>query len=464
MTDGELPAEEPKKSKGGGRLTQGPVGKKMLAITLPMIWGLIAVIGFNIADTYFVGQLGLQELAAISFAFPIVLTIISLGVGLSMGSSSVISRSVGAEGHDKARQHTTSALTLAFVVGILVGLLGLATMDPLFTAMGAPKEMLPLIKDYMTIWYLSVPLVIVPMTANGCMRGVGLATIPSMIMNLAALINVILDPLLIFGLWGFPRLEMEGAALATSISRALTLVAAVWILHRRERLIDWSVGSLKEIWAGWKAVLHIALPTSATQIMTPLASAIITALVATYGASAVAGFGVAQRLEAFSLIPLFALSASISPFIGQNWGARFYDRVREAMRLSFIGSLICGACAALVLIFFGDLLVAVFNTDKDVIAAGTLYLLTVPFSYGLLGIQLCASSAFNGQGKPTPALLLGAGRMFALYLPLAFLLSHFFGLQGVFVSAAIANSAVGILGYVMVRRACRTPEAASVTA
>ncbi len=426
------------------KLTEGKIFLQLFELTLPMVWGVFSVFAFSLADTYFVAQLGTNELAAMSFTFPVVAVLGSVAMGLGAGTSSVIARVIGEGNRQRVQRLTTDSLLLSLLIVIILAFGGLATINPLFTALGARQELLPLIGDYMKIWYLGMVFLVVPLVGNSAIRASGNTVVPSLIMTLAAATNTLLDPLLIFG-WGlFPALGIKGAALATTIARAGTLIAGLAFLHCRERLLVLTFPSLKGMVRSWGSLLSVGLPAAATNLISPLSVGLVTSLIARYGASAVAGFGLASRLEAFALIAPLALSASLGPFVGQNWGAQQYGRVKRALQLSFWFCLSWGALVAVLLGTAASEIAAWFDSDPAVVASTTVYLKLVPISYGALGIVFTASSAFNALGKPLPALGMSLARLLLFYVPLAYLGSQLFGLFGIFGAAVLSNGIVGL--------------------
>ncbi|MGB6165951.1 MAG: MATE family efflux transporter, partial [Geitlerinemataceae cyanobacterium] len=428
------------------------VAAQLLKLTLPMVWGVFAVIAFNLVDTYFVGQLGTAQLAAMSFTFPVVMTLGSLAMGLGIGASSVIARAIGEGDMSRVQRFTTNSLTLALTVVILFASLGLATIDPLFQALGAEPEVLPFIRQYMQIWYFGIVFLVVPMVGNSAIRAAGNTLTPSIIMTVAAATNIVLDPLLITGAWGFPRLELQGAAIATVISRAITLVAALLVLRFKENMLSTRLPDVEETLQCWKDILTVGLPAAAASTISPISIGVITSFLAGHGAVAVAGFGIASRMESFALIAVMALSASLGPFVGQNWGAHQFGRVRLALRQSFLFCMGWGLLMALVLALGGRSLSALFNPDPGVIAISTQYLWLVPISYGAAGVIQVASSAFNAMGKPIPSIVMTIFRMFVLYLPLAYIGSRVAGPTGIFAAALVSNLLVGLGAYWWTRK------------
>ena len=435
-------------------LTEGSVALKLIALTLPMVWGVFSVIAFNLADTYFVGQLGTLQLAAMSFTFPVVMVMGSLALGLGTGAASVISRAIGEGDRDRVQRLTTNSLTLSLLIVGVVILVGLATIDPLFELLGAGSEVMPYIREYMQIWYPGMIFLVVPMVGNSAIRAAGDTKIPSLIMTFAAIVNIALDPVFIFG-WAFvPSLGLKGAAIATVIGRSLTLIASLIVLHFRERMILWSLAGLRNFWQSWKEILYVGLPAASTNMITPISIGIITSLLATYSPEAVAGFGISSRVESFALIAFMALSATIGPFVGQNWGAKLYGRVNRSLHLSYLFCIGFGVLLAVVLAATSAQIVTLFDKNSEVVSTATRYLTLVPISYGTYGIFIVANAAFNALGKPLPALILTLSRMLVLYVPLAYFGSWLFGLNGIFAAACISNLIVGLIAIIWTRRSC----------
>jgi len=428
-------------------LTAGPVARVLMRLTLPMTFGMFSVIAFNLADTFFVGRLGTLELAALSFTFPVVMALGSLAVGLGVGASSVVAIAIGKGDRDTVRRLTTDSLILAvFVVSILV-VIGYLTIDPLFAALGAGPDILPLIREYMRVWYLGMGFVVVPMVGNGCLRAAGDTKTPSIIMMGMAALNFVLDPILIFGLAGFPALGIRGAAIATVAARALSLAAGLYFLHFRDGMLLLSGRSLAGIRSSWRRILEVALPVAAASIFAPLGMGVVTRLLSRFGPEAVAGYGVATRIEAFSLLVLIALSASIGPFVGQNWGAGKDGRVYEALKHSFRFCAGYGIAAAVLLALSGGWIAGLFNPDPRVTAVTALYLWVVPASYALEGILMVVRMSWNALGLAKRAAALTAGRYLALHVPLAWLGAVFLGLPGIFIAGALSNLVAGTAAY-----------------
>jgi putative MATE family efflux protein len=441
------------------RLVEGPVGRTLANLTGPMLIGIMAMIAFNLADTFFIGQLGTIELAAITFTFPVILILSSITQGLGVGASVVISMAIGEGDSHKFKRITTDSLILGLSFAIITSTIGLLTINPVFKMLGAETDVLPYVSEYMHIWYTGAVVVVVPMIGNAAIRATGDTATPAAIMMIAVTTNVILDPLLIFdeidlGFVQLPAagLGVQGAAIATVSARTTALLASLWVLHRRERMIDFTRPVLSELIDSWKRVLFVGIPAALTQMLTPISQGIITGLIATYGTEHVAGFGVASRIEILGFAGIIALSSALMPFVGQNLGANRIDRVRLSVQLSARFAIFWGIALFVILGLFREPIASVFNDDSDVIATIGLYLLIVPISYGLQNILYIASSTLNALNKPIHSTILIAIRMFALYVPLAIIGSELFGIEGIFGAAALASIITGIIAWIWLNR------------
>jgi putative MATE family efflux protein len=417
-----------------------------------MILGILGIHAFNLIDTFFVGQLGTRELAAMSFTFPVVFTIAGMALGLGLGASAVISRAIGEGDWHKVRRLTTDSLTLSWLIVAFLVVVGLLTIDPVFRLLGATDEFLPLIRQYMRIWYPGAAFVVIPMVGNNAIRATGDTKTPSLIMLVAVCANGLIDPFLIFG-WGpFPRLELAGAALATIIGRSITFTVALWVLGRREKMLTRRFPGVRAVWESWKSILYIGVPSGLVNVAIPVGLGIITRLVSGYGAAAVAGFGVASRVETFALTPIGAVRSVVAPFVGQNWGACRHDRVRRGVALSQRFALAWGVLLLVVFAIVGSRLATLFNDDPAVVRNVALYLWIVPLSYGLKGVFQLSTAGLAVLRRPLDAALLTALQIFGLYVPLGILGSHILGLTGVFGAAAVANLVTGFAAYFWLKR------------
>ncbi len=434
------------------QLTEGNVPRMLVRLTIPMIFGVLSMGLYNLVDTLFVGRLGKDQLAALSFTFPVVLVISSLALGVGIGASAAISRAIGAGDHSRVRRLTTDSLLLALLVVGVFATVGSLTIDPLFRLLGANERILPYIHEYMTIWYPGMVFVVFPMVGNNAIRATGDTRTPGIVMMIGALANATLDPLLIFGIGPFPALGIRGAAAATLLGRSITFVAAIYVLSVRERLLDFRRPKIAAVLSSWKEVLYVAVPAAATRMIVPIGAGLVTRILSEYGPEAVAGYGVATRIEFFGLAIIKALAAVMAPFIGQNLGAGKISRIREGYRAAQRMSLIIGGLFFAVLFVLAGPIARLFTEAPDVVRTTMRYLRIVPVAYALQGFYLISTPGLNVLRKPLTAAGLGAMEMFALIAPLALLGSWLFGITGVFAGISMSYAITGILSRVAFRR------------
>jgi putative MATE family efflux protein len=433
------------------RLTQGSVGRHLVAMTVPVLFGIFTMMAQAFIDMWFIGLVGDRELAALSFAFPILMIVTSVAIGLGAGTSSVVARAIGAHNHRRARRLATDSLMLSFGITATISAIGYLTIDPLFTLLGAPADMIPLIAGYMTILYLGVPFVVVGMVGVSSMRATGDTRLPSMLMVVASVTNIILDPILIFGVGPIPAMGLNGAAMAALLSRVAIFGGTLYFMRMRLDLLTFNEPDPGELKKSWADVLHVGIPAAGTNAIIPIATGVITAMLARYSPETVAGFGVASRIESLMLVLFYALSAIIGPFVGQNIAAGRADRIFEALRLCTLFCLGMGFVMAALLAIGGTWLPTLFSDNPQVTDVSTLFLTIAPISYGTYGMVMVMNASFNGMGKPMPAVHISVLRMAIIYVPLAFVAEHFFGIAGIFAAYALANVIMGIVAYAWAR-------------
>ncbi len=433
--------------KQSNDLLEGSVFSTLKSMTIPMIYGLLFLMTFNVVDTFFISLLGTEPLAAISFTFPITFTIISLFIGLGVGTSAVISKLYGSGEIETAKGMGTSALYISSIIVGIVSFIGYLLIEPIFLSLGAHQSLLPLIHDYMNLWFLGSVTLMGPMIGNAILRAWGDTKTPSFIMGAAGLVNAILDPIFIFGFGPMPALGVKGAALATLISWLVGTIVVMYILTVKNPIIHTRLPNLAQLVQMSKAILKIGLPAAGANMLTPISSAILTAIIAPYGVAAVAAFGVGFRIESIACLIILATSMTLPVFIGQNYGAGNMLRVKKAYQQSIKFSLVWQFFVYIILILLAPWIARIFTNDPDVIDIIVLFIRIIPIAYGLQGVIILTNSSYNALHKPMVALLLSVVRLFVCYVPLAYLGSELYGLTGFFIGAVCGNVIMSIISY-----------------
>ncbi|HFQ4953999.1 TPA: MATE family efflux transporter [Vibrio vulnificus] len=426
-------------------LLSAPIAETLRKMTVPMIFGMVAILMFNLVDTFFISLLGTEALAAISYTFPVTFAVNCITMGIGVGLSTSIGRLLGqGEAHQAAR-FTTHGLLLAVVLVALASTLGFFTVTPLFTLLGAKEELIPLIGQYMHVWYLTIPLLVIPMAGNSAIRATGDTKTPAKIMMLAGLINGVLDPLLIFGIGPFPELGIQGAAIASALSWLGALIGSFYVLIKRERLLglpQWQ--RLKE---DWQQILKVGTPAALSNAMNPLSGAILMMMLSSHGTAAVAAYGAAQRIESILILVLMALTSALTPFMAQNFGARNPQRAFQGLFVSMRFSVLFQGLVFLMMVPLSIPLAALFSQEQAVRDLLWHYLLVVPISYGFLGIVMMLVSGLNAMHQPLNAFRWSVIRLFVFTLPAAYLGSWLYDIEGLFIGIAVGNILVGLCSY-----------------
>ncbi len=436
-------------------LTEGNIRKQIISLSIPMMFGMIGISLFNIVDTIYVGQLGTEALAALSFTFPVVLILNSIALGIGIGASSVIARALGSGNHNKVVRYTTDSLSLAFIIIVIFVVIGELTISPVFKMLGAKGDVLIMVKRYMQIWYAGLLFVVFPMVGNNAIRALGDTKTPGTIMIISGLVNIMLDPLLIFGIGPFPRLEIEGAAIATVFARSITFAVAIYVLKIREKIISTKRVPMAEVLESWKKILFVGGPAAITRLIIPVGAGVITALLASIGTQTVAGFGAAVKFERFALLFTMAMATVMAPFAGQNYGARNIKRIQKGIKFASSVSMGLGVVLFIIMYIFSESFASLFSKDPSVITVIALYFRIVPLGYGIQGIFNINSMVLNALNKPFHSTVLTIFQMFILYIPLAILGKYLWGTTGIFLSLVISYLVSGVISLVLVGRVLR---------
>ena len=434
------------------KLTRGSIRGHLVSQTLPMIIGVAAITSIGLVDAYFIGQLGSDALAAIAFIFPVSVAISSLGIGMMVGINSVVARALGEGALDRAAQRANFGIVLAGATGLALGLLLYVMVDPLFQMMQADEAIMPLIRQYMRPFALGLPLIMAVMGINGVLRGQGEARRTSYVSLVYAAANWVLDPILITGAFGFSGFGIQGAAYATLIGWGFGLLVALRLMRATALPFDLALVRRCHKKEQFSAIMKVAVPASLSNAINPIGLSVLTALIASQGSAAVAGFGAAGRVQTFAVVPLLALSGSIGAIVGQNWGANQPERARQAMFGAGGFAIGWGLLMAMVLTVFSDWFAGFFTDDAAVLSEFVLYLRIAAWGYAGFGLLIIANGALNAVDKANFALMQSVGRVFLVMLPCAWLLRPAWGSSAIYAAELAANILGGLVAATVVWR------------
>lgn len=434
--------------------------QRELAITLwrqtwPMAIGVLALLGFQLVDSAFIARLGTSPLAAQSFTFPLSFLIIGIQVGMGIAIAALISRALGG-GEDARAKRLTSLVLIAGggVIGSLAVVLWLIQV-PVFRLLGADEAALGYIRSYWGLQLFSAWLGALLYFIYSVFRAYGDTRTPGKMMVLSSLINLVLDPLLIFGVGPWSGFGLPGAAWATAIAFSVGLVLTSGTLSR----CQWV--TREDIWPecqrSWRPFIGIAAPAMVSQLMPPLAAMLAITAVAGLGDTYVAAWGLASRLETLSLMVILAMTMSLPPWLGRCYGAGDWAQIQQLMRLALKVAVIWQLSLGVLLALGAPWVAMALAGNPEVQGELALIIRFLLPSYAALGVCMLVVSAGNALGWPLRAMLLSSARLFICYLPCLWLGAYLYGWTGLAAGAAVGNLAAGLMAWLLLRRILSRP-------
>ena len=435
-------------------LTEGKVSGHVLRMLGPFSLAIIALLSAGIVDTIYLGRLtdaarpnlGVMALAAVGFAFPLTFLGNSANIGLGAGTMSAISRTLGQGETERSRRHGAAAILMGLTVMSILVLAMVFALPFVLTFMGAEGEVKTMAAQYAIISFPGLVIISVSSMCNNILRAGGEAALPSSIMILGALINIILDPFLIFG-WGpFPRLEIQGAAIATVTGNIIAAMFGFYLVVFHRKAVSFADMTWRSIRRAWGIIGRVGIPAAGTNIIVPLAATIAVTIIArNLNTVDVAAFTVASRAELISVGLLFALSACIGAITGQNGGAGRTDRVREAFKVCYWVCIVWSTIMAVILALFAPEIAGLFSKDAEVVAKTIPYFYIVPVTIFAYGFVFVSAAGFNALGRPSYGLVYTAIRSLILYVGFIYIGVQIDGLRGAFFGIAGANLISGFI-------------------
>jgi len=420
---------------------EGDVTKTLLRLAWPIIVSSLFQTSFNIADTIFVGRVGPNALAAVSLTFPVGFFFFAIGNGAAIGVTSLIARSIGAGDMGKVSNVANHSLLLIAILGISGTLTGIIWGRNIFELMRIEEDILELSWSYMRIIFAGMGTMFIAVILEGVLRGEGDMKTAMRIIAIAITINIILDPILIFGLGPFPRMGVAGAALATVIARVIGCFILALHFIRGRSSIKFNLKEYSYDSSIIKDIVRVGLPTTISMGAMSISMGIINSMIIRFSSFAMAAWGVTGRLSSIAFLPALGISVANTTLVGQNYGAKKYDRVESSAfigaKLAFLFMFSIGA----IFFLFPDLLVGIFNRDPEVLRYGREIFRITTIGYGFIGVSILMGGSFQGLGRGTPALIVSLFRIGVIYLPAAYLLAFTYGLKtmGIWIAMVLGD-------------------------
>lgn len=410
------------------QMTETPMPKLVTSMALPAMASTLITTVYNMADTFFVSQIGTSASAAVGVVFAVMSLIQALGGGFGMGAGSIISRKLGEKKDDEASLYASCAFFGALSFGAAILIIGLVFLEPLMRLLGATDTMLPYAKDYARYIFIAAPIMCSSFVLNNVMRSQGKAVMAMVGMSLGGVLNMALDPLLIFTF----DMGISGAAIATALSQLISYIV-MWIMFTsRESIVRISPSRLSRKAGDYLAILKIGFPTMCRQGLASVASALLNVQASVYGDAAVAAVTISNRVYLFVRNVVLGIGQGFQPVAGYNFGAGKLKRVKEAFRFSVaVATVICLVFGGLIW-FNAESVISWFRADDaEVIAIGTTALRFVAAVIPFMAFSTFVNQLYQCLGFAKQATVLASSRQGIFYVPFIFILPALLGLTGV---------------------------------
>ncbi|HKJ68490.1 MAG TPA: MATE family efflux transporter [bacterium] len=429
-------------------ITSGSLLPAIIRLAVPLILANLMQTAYNIVDTYWVGRLGEEAVAAISMAFPVIFLIISFGAGLTIAGTVLIAQYTGRRDQEQVDLIAGQTIILLVNVSLVISAIGFFASGPLLKLIGAEPAVLSRGTVYLKILFAGASFMFMFFVFQSILRGWGDTKTPMWVMFWSVLANTILDPLLIMGIGPFPELGIAGAAWATVISRGSAAVVGMYILFSGRKILHVRLHHLWPEWSLQWRLIKLGIPASLEQTITSLGITVMMFIVADFGTTVLAAYGIGARILSFVIVPAFALSMATSTALGQNFGA---GNIKRAEQAGWLG----GGIGFLALAFFGGLfyiyadpIINIFiRGNPEVVSLGSDFLRMMAPAFGFLGVQIILNGGFRGAGKTGTAMVMAFISFWGTRIPLAygFAVQLNMGADGIWLAFPISIVIVGCL-------------------
>ncbi|MTI65238.1 MAG: MATE family efflux transporter [Firmicutes bacterium] len=431
-------------SKKQNRLGTEPIVSLLFKLSIPSILSMAIQALYNVIDSIWIGKyVGEKALSALSLAFPIQMILIAIAVGTGIGTSSLISRLLGEEKEKRACNVAEHVLLLSFCYGIILFLLGAFFSENLISLFTKDAELISLATRYIRIILMGSIALFLPMISNNILRGEGNTFIPMVTMLIGSILNIVLDPLLILGIGFFPRLDIEGAAIATVFSRLISGMFILFILLRNKNQIKLNLKHFKFDISIIKDIYKVGLPAMVMQFLASFMIGGLNIIVGSYNETAIAALGIYFRLQSFVFMPVFGLNQGYMPIIGYNYGHGNPHRMQKTIKYGFLVAFTFTTLGFLLFQIFPEQLVKLFikksSNNTELLKIGTTTLKSISLAFPIIGPAIIGSTTFQAIGKGLPSLIMSFSRQIILLLPLAYILGKLGGLDAVWYSFPLSE-------------------------
>lgn len=430
-----------------------PIPKLLITMSLPMMLSMLVQALYNIVDSMFVAQLSEDALTAVSLAFPIQTLMIAVSAGTGVGINALLSRNLGEKDFERANKAAKNGLFLAIISCTLFALLGISGSHLFFTLQTDNPVIIEYGTQYLSIITLFSVGIFLQITFERLLQSTGKTIYNMITQGLGAIINIILDPIMIFGLFGFPRLEVAGAAVATITGQIIAVIISFFFNHTKNKEINISLRGFRPDKKTIATIYKVGVPSIIMQAIGSVMTFGMNKILLMFSSTAAAVFGVYFKLQSFIFMPVFGLNNGMIPIIAYNYGARNKKRIMQTAKLSIciavgimlVGLVIFQTCPAL-------LLANLFDASANMLQIGVPALRIISLSFLFAGYCIIVGSVFQALGNGVYSLIVSAARQLLVILPVAYAFAKLFGLSMVWWAIPIAEIVSVVLSTVLFRR------------
>ncbi|PUU94018.1 MATE family efflux transporter [Halanaerobium sp.] len=432
------------KSKSS-RMGEEPIVKLLFKLSAPAIIGMIIQAMYNIVDSIYVGRLSTDALSALSISFPVQMFLIAIGVGTGVGTSSLISRLLGQGNKKRANNVAEHVFFIAIIYGIFGGLLGIFFSENIIRLFTDDPVLIDLGYQYINIILTGSIAIFIPATFNYILRGEGNTFVPMLTMIIGAVLNMIIDPFLIFGLGPFPQLGVAGAAYATVFSRFIGGIFIVFVLFSDKNELTLKLEDFEFDFQIIKEIYNVGIPAMANRLLFSVAVVFINLILGAFSSTAIAVMGLIFRMQSFFLMMVFGLTQGYLPIVGYNYGHNNPERMKKTILIGSAAALSFGIIGFIVFQLFPGVIIRLFNSDPKLLNIGVGALKRVSLSYFFMVLNIIGVATFQAVGKGMPSFAITFLRQAIFLVPGMYLLGEFFGLDAVWFSFPIAETVSFVL-------------------
>jgi len=435
-------------------VTTGSINRALLVLSIPMILEMVMESLFSVIDILFVSRIGVEAVATVGLTESVITLVYSVSIGISMGATAMVARRVGEKKPEEAAVASVQAIGIGVLVSALIGMIGIIYAERILELMGASEEVIRDGAIYTRIVMGSNVVIMLLFLLNGIFRGAGDASLAMQALWLANGINIILDPMLIFGIGPFPEMGLKGAAIATATGRGIGVLFQFWLLIRGSSVVRLTMEHLRIRWDIIRRLVKVSANGAFQFLITSASWIFLMRIIALFGDEAVAGYVIAIRLIIFTILPSWGLSNAAATLVGQNLGAGQPDRAERSVWRAGLLNTIFLLSVSLIYIIFAPQIIQLFDDTPAVVEAGVVTLRIICLGYIFFAYGMVLSQAFNGAGDTRTPMLINIVCFWLLEIPLGYFLAVTMemGLAGVCWAIAIAETALAILAAILFRR------------